>query len=403
VVSIQKYSGKQVIKAGESLIANEIYEDKTKFSEMMDILSYWRFTHEVPLEKALALVQSHAMRFDKSTICAKRLKRHISIVSKLRRLGGMKLKNMQDIGGCRVIVSNIKKLRQIERELKKKKEFRIKKGLPKYKDYVTNPKDDGYRGLHLIGKFPDIYGTTKHIEVQIRTITQHYWATSLEIVDLFTKQSLKTNQGEEVWKNFFIDIGIIFEVIDNIHVFNELSEQEKFNKLYKAILMEANQKEKERLVSCCHRIVKSCKNLKINEKLVAYTGSLKIIDNRLEKDPVDGYVLLQIDINKASVQSIFFDSNNDDNAAKQYINLEKEAAVNDNLVVAMVYSNAVGGIKEAYPNYFADSTVFLKYLSFIRRIYQLSNDERSIGSSILRKMYSYSVNLYSPKAPKKAR
>lgn len=388
----QKYSGKQVIKAGEQLIADEVVEDKIKFSKMMDILSYWRFTHEEPLEKAFELVQSSAKKFDKNTICAKRLKRHVSIVNKLRRFDYMKLKNMQDIGGCRAIVSSLKRLRQVERELKKKKEFRIKKGLPKFKDYIAKPKDDGYRCLHLIGKFPDIYGTTKSIEVQIRTVTQHYWATALEIVDLFTKQSLKSNQGQEIWKEFFRDMGSIFEIIDNIHMFNEMTDQGQFNKLYEEILLKSNIERKKELTACCKRIVQSCKQLKINEKLVAYTTSLKVVDNRLENEQVEGYVLLKIDMGKGNVQSIIFEDKDGENAAKQYITLEKEAAVNDNLVVAMVYSDAVGGIKKAYPNYFADSRVFVKYLVFVRRIYELSNDDKSVGSSFLRKIFGIKRN-----------
>lgn len=315
------------------------------------------------------------------------MKRHISIVSKLRRFEDMKLKNMQDIGGCRAIVSNIKKLRQVERELKKQKEFRIKDGLPKYKDYISKPKNDGYRCLHLIGKFPDIYGTTKHVEVQIRTITQHYWATALEIVDLFTKQSLKSNQGEDVWKDFFTDMGQVFELIDNIHMFNELSDQKQFNKLYEEILFKSHGARKKELIGCCKRIVQSCRQLKISDKLVAYTTSLKVVDDRLNNEKVEGYVLLKINMAQSNIQSIIFEKNDGVNAAKQYINLEKEAAVNNNLVVAMVYSDAVGGIKAAYPNYFADSTVFVKYLAYIRRIYELSNDEKSVGTSFLRKLF----------------
>ncbi|TYK66669.1 RelA/SpoT domain-containing protein [Colwellia echini] len=380
-----KYSGKQVIKAGEILIADDISEDMPKFSEMMDILSYWRFSHEEPLEKALEIIQENSKKFDKKTICAKRLKRHFSIVNKLRRFDYMKLKNMQDIAGCRAIVSSLKKLRKIERELKKKKEFRIKEGLPKFKDYIANPKHDGYRGLHLIGKFPDIYGTSKLVEVQVRTITQHYWATALEIVDLFTKQSLKTNQGENVWKDFFKDMGTIFEVIDSIHRFNDISHQAQFDRLFEEIVLTSNVQRKKELTVCCKRIVQSCKNLKVNEKLVAYTGSLKIVDDRLENEKVEGYVLLKIELNKFRVQSILHADN--ESAAREYILLEKQAARNDDLVVAMVYSDAVGGIKDAYPNYFADSTVFLRYLGFVRRIYQLSNDEKSVSTGFLKRIF----------------
>ncbi|WP_435275091.1 hypothetical protein ACMAZF_17955 [Psychrobium sp. nBUS_13] len=223
--------------------------------------------------------------------------------------------------------------------------------------------------------------------MQLRTVTQHYWATALEIVDLFTKQSLKTNQGQDVWKSFFIDMGAIFEIIDSIHLFDSLSDQEQFNKLYEAILHEKKPAKKRRILDCCKRIVNSCKNLDISDKLVAFTGSLKVIDERLDQEPVDGYVLLEVDMKKSMVSSTLFEEHDGENAAKVYIAAEKNAAVHDHLVVALVYSNAVGGVKAAYPNYFADSTVFVKYLAYIRRIYSVSNDDKSFGTGLMRKLF----------------
>ncbi|WP_435275092.1 hypothetical protein ACMAZF_17960 [Psychrobium sp. nBUS_13] len=104
----QKFSGKEVIRAGERLIDDNLSNDTEEFSRVMDVLSYWRFTHEMPLEKAFEMVQGYAKSQDKNSICAKRLKRHVSIANKVRRFEGMKLKNMQDIGGCRAIVSTVK-------------------------------------------------------------------------------------------------------------------------------------------------------------------------------------------------------------------------------------------------------------------------------------------------------
>ncbi len=45
-----KYSGKQVTRAGELLLKDNI--DKTVFDSSMDILSYWRFSYETPLSEA---------------------------------------------------------------------------------------------------------------------------------------------------------------------------------------------------------------------------------------------------------------------------------------------------------------------------------------------------------------
>ena len=52
-------------------------------------------------------------------------------------------------------------------------------------------------------------------------------------------------------------------------------------------------------------------------------------------------------------------------AEKRYIETEKQSAGKNDIVVALVSTTAIGGIKEAYPNYFADSTEFIKHLLFV--------------------------------------
>ena len=95
------YSGKQVIKAGETLLSPNLGDnDPVLFSKSMDVLSFWRFSFENALDTAFSILVKVALPHDRDAIFAKRLKRHPSIVSKLKRFNTMKLKNMQDIGGC---------------------------------------------------------------------------------------------------------------------------------------------------------------------------------------------------------------------------------------------------------------------------------------------------------------
>ncbi|MDF0752719.1 RelA/SpoT domain-containing protein [Marinobacter sp. 71-i] len=353
-----KYSGKEVIKAGETfLYEGEV--DSDELNRAMDILSYWRFEHEYPLENAFELLKEKSIKKDKGAIFAKRLKRYASIVSKLKRFRKMKLKNMQDIGGCRAIVSSEKKLYQIVRELRKKENFKNGDGVVKYKDYIKNPKDDGYRGYHLIGIFKDKSGGKKSIELQVRTVIQHDWATALEIVDLFTGQALKSNQGEAEWKDFFKLVSDHFSLMEGIHLFTSKNDSEQFIEYEKLI-----NKNPDYLESGL-KIQEYESRLKIVKSLQAYAHSLKVADDHISEHEVDGYVLLRVDTAKKQVESTIFSDSNNEDAERKYIEYEKESASKQNIVVALVSTTAVGGIKEAYPNYFADSTDFLKYLLHI--------------------------------------
>lgn len=356
----KKYSGKQVIRAGEKLLNDAIFENRPEFESAMDILSYWRFTHEAPLGEAFKVVQETVLQIDKSAIFAKRLKRYVSIMNKLRRFQDMKLKNMQDIGGCRAIVSSVKKASQVIRLLKKRPEFRSPDGKIRFKDYIANPKDDGYRGYHLIGQFKTRHGAQRSIEVQVRTELQHEWATALEIVDLFTGQALKSNQGDPDWKRFFKGVSEQFAIMENIHLF-KLGDIDKHQEYLKMV------KESKEALKSCTDTQKVGKKLAVEKIFQAFTNSLKIVEGELDKNAVDGYVLIEVDTLKATVTVTFFKQDDSKIAGQRYIEAEKKVAGKDGLVVALVSTTAVGGIKEAYPNYFADSTEFLKHYFLIAK------------------------------------
>lgn len=361
----ERYSGKQVIKAGEMLILDEILDDDKTFDQAFEILSYWRFSHEDALESALDLLQRVTLKKDKKAFFAKRLKRYFSIVIKLRRFKDMKLKNMQDIGGCRAVVSNLKKVDQVVRELKSIPEFRNTEGKVRFKDYIKQPKDDGYRGYHLIGQFLNKEGCRRNIELQIRTQLQHDWATTVEIVDLFTGQALKSNQGEIDWSYFFLSVSEQFAIMEQIHLFDTLDKDKKYQEYEKKLLSGNNNAEK---INSSRKAQEYARKLDVVRRLEAYANSLKIVDNRIEEESIDGYVLLEVDTAKSMVSSTFFTKEENKIAEQQYAEAEKKATGQKGLVVALVSTSAVGGIKEAYPNYFADSTEFLVHLIFILKI-----------------------------------
>lgn len=356
----KKYSGKQVIRAGEMLINDDILKSPKEFESAMDILSYWRFSHESPLAEALRVVEETTLTIDSSAIFAKRLKRYVSIVNKLRRFRDMKLKNMQDIGGCRVIVSTPKKLTQTIRALRKREEFKNKDGRIRFKDYIENPKEDGYRGYHLIGQFKGEDKELRSIEVQLRTNLQHDWATALEIVDLFTGQKLKSNQGEISWMNFFKSVSEQFAIMESIHLFNVTDAKSRSE-------YEKKTKESDEAIESFIRTQHLADKLNVVKVFEAYAHSLNIVDNRLKDQHFDGFALVEVNTKEAKVTSKLFRQEENSQAESEYIAAEKRAAKIKGLVVALVSTTAVGGIREAYPNYFADSTEFLKHLLIITK------------------------------------
>jgi ppGpp synthetase/RelA/SpoT-type nucleotidyltranferase len=354
-------SGKQVLKAGECLIDPITYrpENEDTLNNAFDILSYWRFSFETPLERALVKIQSEVNQIDSTAIFAKRLKRFPSIVLKLERFPKMNLKNMQDIGGCRVVLVNSKKVTQVSRILRRMPEFKWDDGF-RIKDYISKPKPDGYRSLHIIGKFPDSIDNHKKIEVQLRTRIQHYWATALEIIDLFTNQSLKTNQGQKLWSDFFVNVSKQFSILDSIPLFEKLSDKDKRIQYISRLI-----KDKESSNSVL-AVCDAARKLDVVAKLKVFAKSIKVIGEELDSIGSDGYVLLEINTSTKSVAYTLFHSDEAEKAQNIYTDTEKVTSdKNSNIIVALVYANAVGGIKEAYPNFFADSTKFSEHLKLI--------------------------------------
>lgn len=366
----EKFSGKQIIKAGKCLINENIAHDHDSFLEATEILSYWRYSHEEALESAFVLVQKVALKHDRRAIFAKRLKRLVSIRSKLQRFQTMKLNRMQDIGGCRIIVSSDKKLRRILKDLKKMPEFNDE-GNFRAKDYIVRPKDDGYRSFHLTGKFKN-----KSIEIQLRTKLQHYWATALEIVDIFTGQALKSNQGEKQWKHFFLNVSKQFAIMESIHLFDNLPVEEKQRLYYNAL-----QKDDD-IIDSCLQVQKTSKELEVIDILEAYAGSLQVVDTKLAgKELGQGYLLLIIDLKKSMVTTAFYPSDKSKTAEEEYIENERKLAESGNYVVALVSTSALGDIKQAYPNYFADSREFVMNLVLVLNI-------RTKKKNILSRLFS---------------
>lgn len=126
-----------------------------------------------------------------------RLKSQTSIMEKLSRLGLEMTRdnieqNLHDIAGIRVICSYVDDIYSIADALIRQADIT----LISRKDYIKNPKPNGYRSLHLIVSVPIFFSNevkTVLAEIQIRTIAMDFWA-SLEH-QIKYKKNIK-NSGE---------------------------------------------------------------------------------------------------------------------------------------------------------------------------------------------------------------
>lgn len=114
-----------------------------------------------------------------------RLKSPASIVEKLQRRGitvteGMLEtlieEHLNDVAGIRVICSFQEDIYRLAELLTSQDDIKVLR----VKDYIKNPKPNGYRSLHLILEVPVFLAegkTPMRVEVQFRTIAMDFWAS----------------------------------------------------------------------------------------------------------------------------------------------------------------------------------------------------------------------------------
>lgn len=139
-----------------------------------------------------------------------RIKSPASIMEKLERKGYeqsiQSIKdNLDDVAGIRVICSFVDDIYKVADMLTKQDDITVISS----KDYIKNPKKNGYRSLHLVVEIPIFLSNEKkymRVEVQIRTIAMDFWA-SLEH-EIHYK---KSNSNAEAVKQLSECADVIYE------------------------------------------------------------------------------------------------------------------------------------------------------------------------------------------------
>jgi hypothetical protein len=170
----------------------------------------WRSSHAFPLNTFQVYLRTRAREVCTDPVVSQRLKRTPSTIEKLRRFPRMKLSQMQNVGGCRAVVSTVDQVLSLREAYRGS---RIRHCPVNGKDYLARPKESGYRGVHLVYRYHSPRNATYNgllIEIQLRTRLQHAWATAVETAGTFLGQALKSSEGEQEWLRFFALVSSAF-------------------------------------------------------------------------------------------------------------------------------------------------------------------------------------------------
>lgn len=345
-INLLKYSKTQVNKAG-NILAYVTSESEIKdFEWAFEVLSNWRACHTYPINTFQSTLRKKIKDIDSEAIVATRLKRTPSIIAKLIKNRGMQLSRMQDIGGLRAIVNNIEQLNQLYDAYKKTRFDHV--FVEPVDNYVENPKDSGYRSIHLIYKYKKRHQSPHDgflVELQFRTKLQHAWATAVETAGTFLKYSLKSSEGPEEWLNFFALAGSAFAHLEGTPLVPGYTE---FNKIdtYKKAIDEAQR-------------------LGIKDKLAAFNSALQEIQVRKVNA---GFYLIELKISDQEkvVNITPYTYSQYEEANDAYAKTEDANKSYENNQVVLVRGGSVSALRRAYPNYFLDTQEFLNYLDRIK-------------------------------------
>lgn len=163
---------------------NEIKERlQTYTAPYRELMSYYRCAMMEVSTKFNVLDEELSLQYDRNPIEAikTRLKSPESIMDKLSRRGlpfsaESIEQNLNDIAGVRVICAYISDIYMLRDALLRQDDI----VLLQEKDYIKNPKPNGYRSLHLIVETPIFLHDHKkqmRVEVQFRTMAMDWWAS----------------------------------------------------------------------------------------------------------------------------------------------------------------------------------------------------------------------------------
>ena len=336
-----QFAHHQVNNAGDILIDQTAGAEEAE--KALEIINNWRSSHAFPLQCLKMTLKSRAKRVYPHALVAQRLKRLPAIKLKLSSNKNMQLSKMQDIGGCRAVLRNVSEAERLVRvceESTAKNPQKRAEFIKKY-DYIAQPKDDGYRSVHLVYKYRtssadlSIYNGLR-IEIQVRSRLQHAWATAFETVSTFSGRSVRS-QIDDAWKRFFALMGTAVARTEG------------------RIIVSGTPTDKSELAQELRTLIQQ---LQVEARLSGWSEAITIVKEEIS--PKAEIFLLVLDSEEMILRYEAFQRDEAPKAAKEYAKVEKNNIGKANVQAVLVSVDSVRDIPRAYPNYSLDTDFFIK-------------------------------------------
>ena len=339
-----QYSPEEVDEAGRTLVLAG-YADPDVPSEVseaerlhaVEVVNQWRASHARPLDTFRTNLRR---KVGGRGIVAQRLKRLPSIVSKLERLPRIRLSEMQDISGCRVVMPTADDAFDVAVEFVTS---RIRHNLVRYHNYISEPRSTGYRGLHLIYEYDSDLATGwegMQIEIQLRSQFQHQWATAVETVGAFVGNNLKSNLGHPTWLRFFALMSSVVALREGYPIVPSTPVAEQ---------------------DLVHEIRRCSQELDVLDRLATFqrvTANIEELRGRRDRIAV-----LELNLDTGSVRGVEYRTSELAEATETYRAMEERGRGNPRVDVVLVYTDSLNSLRRAYPNYFMDIGEFRQMVS----------------------------------------
>lgn len=175
------------------------------YNRFLSLMSLYQAAADEIVTKFQILDNEFSAKYQRNPIhtLKSRIKSPDSIIGKLNRKGlpisvEAIRTNLYDIAGVRVICQYIDDIYTLAGLLTSHDDIE----LLKTKDYIKNPKPNGYRSLHIVVNVPVFLSTGKDyapVEIQIRTMAMDFWASLEHELHYKTSKNVEQSLSDELY------------------------------------------------------------------------------------------------------------------------------------------------------------------------------------------------------------